>query len=156
VRVRLLLLLAALTVLAACNDCNAVACRGGITFLVADVAGALARGTSEPLEICLDGQCQHVTVSRADAGGSVFLAFGQVGKSGDHTLTVQGIGSMKGQYKGPIDSYRTPASCAGTCALASVKIGADGTLTPGLVAPPTSTTAPSAAATTATSPSTGG
>jgi hypothetical protein len=133
------LLLAALAVLAACSNCNAAACKGGITFLVADVAGALARPASGPLQICFDGQCKSVTVTRSDAGGSVFLAFSGVGRSGDHTISVKGVGSMKGDYKGPIDSYNTPASCAGTCALASVKIGADGMITPGRVTPTTTT-----------------
>jgi hypothetical protein len=143
---RRVLLAAALVVLAACSDCG-TACKEGITFYVADVAGALARGTTEPLKICLDGQCASTTIARANAGGTVFLPFKGVGSKGDHTLTVTGTGSMSGSYKGPIESYSQKTGC-GTCSLASVKIGADGTVTPGHVVPPT-TTSPTTATTTA-------
>jgi hypothetical protein len=150
-RVRLLVLAATLVVLAACSDCGSK-CQGGITFYVGDVAGALAHGGDEPLQICVDGQCRTTTITRANAGGTVFLAFKGVGKSGDHAITVKGTGSMQGSYKGPLDSYTTGASCGGSCALASVKIGADGSVIPGRIAP-TTTTSPAASTTT---PSTSG
>ncbi len=129
-------------VLVSCSDCG-TKCTQGITFAVADVAGALARGTEQPLKICFDGQCRDVTIKRANAGGSVFLPFGGVGTTGDHHLTVSGSASMKGDYNGPLASYSQKTGC-GTCALATVKIGADGAITPGVPigpAPSTTTTA---------------
>jgi hypothetical protein len=146
-------LAAALVVLAACSNCG-TACKGGITFYVADVAGALARGTSEPLKICFDDKCQTTTITRANAGGTVFLPFSGVGAKGDHTLTVAGTGAMSGTYKGPIESYSQKSSC-GSCSLASVKIAADGKVIPGHVVPPTTTLPPSSTAPASTA-STGG
>jgi hypothetical protein len=126
--------------LVACSNCNAK-CKEGITFYVAEVAGALARGSSEPLHICLDGSCQDVTVTREHVGTSVFLPFTGVGKNVDHDLTVTGIGAFKGEYKGKLPSYlQDPGGSCSTCALATVKIGANGTLTPGVPAPPAATT----------------
>ena len=142
---RAAVLVAALA-LAACGDCGDAKCDGGITFFVADVAGGLARGTTEPLHICLDGTCQDVTISRDDAGGTVFIPFDDVGKAGDHYLTVTGIGSLHGGYKGPLAVFvQKPngSTCPGSCALASVKIASDGTLTPGV---PASAVTPSTAA----------
>ena len=138
--------------IASCSDCGSAKCTEGITFLVADVAGSLAGGTQEPLHICFDGTCQDVTISRANAGGTVFLPFSGVGKAVDHDLTVVGTGSMHGEYKGKLANYvQKPngSSCPGSCALASVKIGSDGTLTPGVPS------APSATTTTATTSPTG-
>ena len=117
------------------NGCPTAKCSGGITFNVAELAGALARGTDEPLHICLDGTCHDVTVARATTGGSIFVAFEGVGSGTDHDLTVTGIGSLKGEYKGKLASYEQKpngASCPGSCALATVKIGADGRLTVGV------------------------
>lgn len=123
--------------LVACSTCT-TKCTGGVTFVVADVAGALARGTTEPLKICFDGQCQTVTISRANAGGTVFLAFSGVGKDVDHTLTVTGTGALQGRYSGKLASFvQKPGGGCKSCALATVKIGADGTLTPGVPAAPT-------------------
>ncbi|HEX3089822.1 MAG TPA: hypothetical protein VHQ23_14305 [Ilumatobacteraceae bacterium] len=123
----------------ACQDCTK--CKEGITFVVADLAGALARGGSEPLHVCFDGTCQDVTVSRDNAGGSVFLPFKGVGDDIDHTLTVTGVGALKGEYTGKIDSYtQDPGGDCATCDLATVKIGADGTLTPAVSAVPATTT----------------
>jgi hypothetical protein len=136
-------LLAAAFLVGSCSHCSTAKCKEGITFYVADVAGSLARGTAEPLRICLDGNCQDVTITRANAGGTVFLAFSGVAKDIDHDLTVTGTGSLKGQYTGKLSSYiQKPngASCPGTCALASVKIGSDGKLTPGIPAVQKTTT----------------
>jgi hypothetical protein len=149
--IRRLLFAAALVVLAACGDCG-TACKEGITFYVAEVSGALARGTTEPLKICFDGKCSTTIITRSNPGGTVFLPFKGVGSKGDHTLTVTGTGSMSGSYTGPIESYAQKTGC-GTCSLASVKIGADGTVTPGHVVPPTTTsptTSPTTNPTTAT------
>lgn len=139
---RLALVVVAVFVVASCSDCGSAKNTEGITFLVADVAGALARGTTEPLHICFDTQCQDVSISRSNAGGSVFVAFSGVGKDIDHDLTVTGIGSLKGEYKGKLPSYiQKPNgnSCPGS-SLATVKIGADGTLTPGVPKVPQTTT----------------
>ncbi len=112
---------------------------------MADVAGSLARGTDEPLHICFDGNCRDVTITRADAGGSVFVPFTGVAKDIDHDLVVTGAGALRGEYKGRLSSYvQKPngSACPGSCALAAVKIGSDGKLTPGVPAPqPTTTTA---------------
>lgn len=139
---RIAVVVAAAFAVASCSDCGSAKCAEGITFLVADVAGSLARGTEEPLHICLDGACQDVTISRANAGGTVFLPFKGVGKDTDHDLTLVGTGSMRGEYKGKLASYvQKPngSSCPGRCALSTVKIGADGTLTPGTPAAPSAT-----------------
>ena len=133
--IRRIALVAVALTMVACSTCT-TKCTGGITFLVADVAGALARGTTESLTICFDGPCQNVTISRANAGGSIFLAFSGVGKDVDHTLTVTGAGALKGEYSGKLTSYvQKPSGGCKSCALATVKIGADGTLTPGVPAP---------------------
>ena len=126
--------------LVACSNCNSP-CKQGITFYVAEVAGSLSRGGTEPLNICFDGSCKDVTITREQVGGSVFVPFTGVGKTGDHDLTVTGTGSFKGEYKGKLASYVQKGSggCA-SCALATVKIGADGTLTPGVPATPATTT----------------
>ena len=133
--------------LVACSNCDKP-CKEGITFYVAEVAGALSRGSSVPLHLCLDGECHDVTITRDNVGGSVFLAFEGVGNDGDHDLTVTGTASLKGSYHGKISSYeQDPGSDCKSCALATVKIGVDGTLTPAVSAAPaptstTSTTAP--------------
>ncbi|MGZ4671030.1 MAG: hypothetical protein ACXWBO_00330 [Ilumatobacteraceae bacterium] len=146
---RFSLVLVALT-LVACNNCKAN-CSEGITFYVAEVAGALSRGGTEPLHVCFDGDCKDVTVTRENAGGTVFLKFGGVGKNVDHDLTVTGIGSFKGKYKGKIASYnQDPGGSCSTCALATVKIGADGAITPGAPAPTATTTTIGAVAPTTT------
>ena len=143
---RRLSLIAVAWLLVSCssNGCPSATCPGGITFNVAEVAGALARGSDEQLHICLDGTCHDTTVSRANAGGSIFVAFEGVGNGADHDLTVTGIGSLKGEYKGKLASYdQKPngASCPGSCALATVKIAADGTLIPGVPKAPVTTVA---------------
>ena len=136
---RFALVLVALA-LVACSNCDAK-CTEGITFYVADVAGSLSRGGTEPLHICFDGSCKDTTVTRDNVGGSVFLAFSGVGKDIDHDLTVTGIGAFKGEYKGKISSYtQDPGGDCKACALATVRIGADGTLTPAVVAPRNTTT----------------
>jgi hypothetical protein len=143
---RITLAVVAALLVASCGDCGSAKCTEGVTFLVADVAGSLARGTDEPLHICFDGSCQDVTISRANAGGTVFLPFSGVGKDIDHDVTVTGAGSMHGEYNGKLSSYvQKPngSSCPGSCALATVKIGSDGTLTPGVpVVPSAATTTP--------------
>ena len=121
--------------LVACSNCDKQ-CKEGITFYVAEVAGALSRGGEIPLHICFDGGCQDVTITRDDVGGSVFLPFTGVGEQGDHELTVTSTSSLKGDYKGPISSFvQDPGGDCKSCALATVKIAADGTLTPAVPAP---------------------
>lgn len=133
-------LVAVALALVACSDCD-VQCKEGITFYVAEVAGALGRGGEEPLHICFDGDCKDTTVTRDNVGGSIFLAFNGVGKDVDHDLTVTGTGAFKGEYKGKITSYtQDPGGDCKACALATVKIGDDGTLTPAVVATTATTT----------------
>ena len=128
-----------------CSNCDK-ACKEGITFYIAEVAGALSRGSEVPLHICLDGSCQDVTITRDNVGGSVFLPFSGVGKQGDHELTVTSTSSLKGNYTGPISSYvQDPGGDCKSCALATVKIAADGTLTPAVPAPQAATTTSAAA-----------
>jgi len=132
-------------VLVSCSSssCPTAKCTGGVTFFVAEVAGSLARGTTEPLHICFDSSCQDVVISRANAGGTIFVPFSGVGTDAVHDITVTGAGSLKGEFKGKLASYvQRPngANCAGSCALASVKIGADGALTPGTPAAPATST----------------
>jgi hypothetical protein len=126
--------------LVACSNCNAQ-CKEGITFYVAELAGSLSRGGTEPLHICLDGNCQDTTVTRSNVGGSIFVAFSGVGKAIDHDLTVTGVGAFKGEYKGKIPSYtQDPGGSCKVCALATVKIGADGTMSPSVPAARSTTT----------------
>jgi hypothetical protein len=126
--------------LVACSNCDAQ-CKEGITFSVAEVAGALSRGGKEPLHICFDGNCLDTTVTRDNSGGSIFLPFKGVGNDIDHDLTVTGIGAFKGEYKGKISSYtQDPGGSCKVCSLATVKIGADGRLTPAVRAPQNTTT----------------
>ena len=147
----------AVLLLVSCSPNSAlptIKCKEGITFYVAELAGALARGTNEPLHICFDGNCQDTTVTRANVGGSVFVAFGGVGGAGDHHITVTGAGALKGDYSGKLATFtQRPNGAAGpgACSLATVKIAADGTLIPGVPASSSSssTTAGAAAATTA-------
>lgn len=126
--------------LVSCSNCDSK-CTEGITFYVAELAGALSRGGTEPLTICFDGTCKDVTITRDQVGGSVFLPFNGVGGAADHDLTVTGTGSFKGEYKGKLASFtHDPGGDCSSCSLATVKIGADGTLTPGVPAAPTTTT----------------
>jgi hypothetical protein len=126
--------------LVGCSNCDSK-CTEGITFYVADLAGALSRGGTEPLTICFDGTCKDAKITRDQVGGSVVLPFNGVGKDVDHDLTVTGIGSFKGQYTGKLASYtQDPGGDCSSCSLATVKIGADGTLTPGVPAASTTTT----------------
>jgi len=137
---RCLVLTAVGLTVVACQNCDNK-CTGGITFLVGDVAGALARGSSEPLSVCFDNQCRDIAVSRANAGNSVFLPFDGVGKDVDHTLTVKGSGTLTGSYSGKLTTVvQKPGGGCKSCALATVKVGADGTLTPGVPGPSTSST----------------
>jgi hypothetical protein len=141
-------IIAAAFTIVACQDCD-TACKGGITLYVADLAGSLSRGGSEPLHVCFDDNCQDVTITRDDSGGSVFLPFKGVGADIEHTLTVTGVGALKGEYTGKIDSYtQDPGGDCATCILATVKIGADGTLTPAVSATPAVTTTTTTTATT--------
>ena len=132
------------------SDCNAT-CTGGVTFDVSPVVGAMARGTNETLHLCFDSQCHDITVSRSNVGGTVFVPFDGVASAGDHTLTVTGAGSFKGQFRGAVPSYQGSAgsgSCKVSCGLATVRIGADGSLQPATPVPAATTTVPGATSTT--------
>ena len=138
---RSLLILVAGFMVVACQNCDSK-CKGGVTFYVADLAGSLGRGGSEPLHVCFDQRCQDLTITRANAGGSVFLPFKGVGDHVSHTITVTGVGTLKGEYSGKIDSYtQDPGGDCAACDLATIKIGSDGTLTPAVVATPATTAA---------------
>jgi hypothetical protein len=137
------LFIAAIAVLAACSNCDNP-CKEGITFYVTGLAGSLAPGSKEDVQFCFDGKCQTTSVSRDLVGGTVFLPASGVGKSGDHTITVSGPASLSGTYTGPIESFEQKGaggSC-GTCNVGAVKVGADGTLTPGTAAVSSTTSAP--------------
>ena len=128
--VRSLAIVAVAFTVVACEGCD-TKCTEGVTFNVAELAGSLSRGGSEPLHVCFDGNCQDVTITRDDSGGSVFLAFKGVGDDIEHTITVTGEGALKGEYTGKIESYtQDPGGDCKTCDLATVKIGADGSITP--------------------------
>ena len=117
-------------VLAGCGTCSTT-CKEGITFYVAEVAGSLARGTSQELKICFDDSCKNIVISRNNVGGSVFVPFGGVGESGNHKVTVDGTAAIHGEYSGKIESYKQELdNGCGTCRLATIKIAANGTLTP--------------------------
>lgn len=138
--IRNLAIAAVAVTLVACKDCS-TPCKEGITFNVAELAGALGRGSSEPLHVCFDGNCQDVTITRENSGGSVFLPFKGVGDDVEHTITVAGVGALKSEYKGKIESYtQRPGGDCKACSLATVKIGADGTLTPAVTVTQTTTT----------------
>jgi hypothetical protein len=150
---RVLALFAAASVAVSCSHCASAKCKEGITFDVAAVAGSLARGTEQPLHICFDGTCRDVTITRASAGGNLFVPFSDVGKDSDHHLTVTGGSSLNGDYTGRLSSYTQKpngAACPGSCALATVRIDSDGKLTPAVPTPQQTTTA----ATNAEGPST--
>jgi hypothetical protein len=154
----ILLALVPVLALAACGDDCDSPCKGGITFYVADVTGALAPGTREQLRICFDDSCKDVTVSRAESGPTVFLAFGGAGGKDDHTITVTGTGSLQGEYTGPLSWFTQQPdgkSCA-SCQIGAVKISADGTLTPGEAVPPVTAPPTTSAATAAGTGTTGG
>jgi len=127
--------------LVACSDCDSP-CKSGITFVVGDIAGALSRGSSLPLDICFDGSCKDVTITRDQVGGSVFAEFSGIDKAGDHTISVSSTASaIKGQFTGPVYSYQQdPGGDCKSCALATVRIKADGSITPAVPAPTESTT----------------
>ncbi|MEI7971121.1 MAG: hypothetical protein WCI10_01105 [Actinomycetota bacterium] len=120
--------------LAGCGSCSTT-CKEGITFYVAEVAGSLARGTSQELKVCFDGSCKTIVVSRNNVGGSIFVPFGGVAGSGNHHVTVDGTTAIHGDYKGKIESYKQVLdNGCGTCRLATIKIAADGSLTPAVSA----------------------
>ena len=133
---------AALTVLAACGDDCSTPCQKGITFYVSELAGSLSPGSSEQISLCFDGDCKEVTISRKDVGGTTFVKFPGFGSGGDHTLTLTGPGSLSGEFKGEVPVLdQSPGGACATCAMGVVKVGADGSLTPGQVPASTSTTA---------------
>lgn len=146
---RLPLIVAAVLGIAACSNCDHP-CKEGITFAIGELAGALAPGSQEKLNICFDNNCQDVTLTRQNAGGSVFLPFSGVGKAGDHHISVKGTGSFQGDYTGPVFSYtQDPGGSCKACALATVKIGIDGKITPAVAATPATSTTVAATPTTA-------
>jgi hypothetical protein len=128
-------LVAALIVLSACGDDCATPCQKGITFYVSELAGSLGAGSSEQVTLCLDADCKDVTVSRSNVGGSLFVPFDGVDGNAAHTVTLTGPGSLTGSYQGtlPVFDQSVGGGCA-SCAMAAVKIAADGTLTPGQAA----------------------
>jgi hypothetical protein len=134
-----------LVALAACS--SGTNCKEGITFFIGSIAGSLKPGSSLPVTICFDGTCQVTTITHAQTAGTVFLPFKGVGSSADHTITVKADGGVNGEYKGPIDTFQQKSG-DGSCALAAVKIGADGTITPGRLPAATTTNTPVKATTT--------
>jgi hypothetical protein len=135
------LLVAVVALLAACGNCDSP-CKSGITFYVTSLAGSLAPGTKEDVKFCLDDSCSTSTISRDMVGGTVFVESGNVG-AGDHTVTVSAEGGLSATYTGAIEAFEQQggADCD-TCKVGAVKVSADGTLTPGVAVPNSTTTAP--------------
>lgn len=141
-------LVMAAVVLAACGSDCTTPCRKGITFYVSELAGSLAAGSSEQVEVCFDDQCEQITVSRSDVGGTVFVPFADFGGTGDHSLRLTGPGSLSGAYDGAVPVFDQSGGGCPTCAMGVVKVGADGTLTPGQAGPTTPSTSVGAPSTT--------
>lgn len=145
-------------VLFACspNDsCPKVTCKAGVSFLFKDIAGGLAAGGKVPLKVCVDGTCKDLTVTRADADSRQFIEVGGLGGDGDHTITVAATGgrALKGEYKGKLATVAGQpdgAACPGACAIATVRVGEDGTITPGVPTPTAASTTVAGAAPTTT------
>jgi hypothetical protein len=134
----------ALTTLVSCSSssCPAAPCSPGISFLVSDITGAMARGGNVSLHVCLDGTCNDVPISRSTPA-TLFVPFAAVANDVDHDLVVSGAGVIAGEFKGRLPTYQqraSGASCGATCALASVRIRPDGTLIPGVPVEPASST----------------
>jgi anti-sigma factor RsiW len=134
-RLKLLCVVVAVA-LAACGSSGQKleeACQPGITFLFRAVAGALPTGGTRALNVCFDGTCLPVTVSRSDASRRQFLSFAAVGVAGPHTVTVAATDSsaIKGSFTGEIPVYVQKTS-VNSCALATFDVGETGTLTVGV------------------------
>jgi hypothetical protein len=135
------LLVAVVALLASCGNCGSP-CKSGITFYVSPLAGALAPGTEQDVEFCFDDQCSTATVTRDLVGGTLFFEYSGV-SSGDHTVTVSADGGLSGTYTGPIEAAKQNggANCD-SCKVGAIKVASDGTLTPGVAVPNSTTTAP--------------
>lgn len=144
---RTLLVALPLALLAACGTCDSP-CKSGITYYVSGLAGSLAPGTSEEVTFCFDDQCDTATVSRDLVGGTLFFPYKGVG-TGDHTVTVTAPGGLAGSYTGPIEAFEQQGGDhCDSCQVGSVKVAADGTLTPGVAVPNTTAPAGNGTATT--------
>ena len=127
--------------LVACSS-DSASCNTGVSFYVADIAGTLAAGKTVPVNICFDGDCQDITVSHDDDVSPVFVKFGGITKDGDHSLKVSVNGGAEQTYDGPVQGFGVD----GGCTVGAVKLGADGTITPGSAAPTTTAAATSTTA----------
>ena len=131
----------ALASLVGCSTCS-TKCSTGLSLVVRSLMGSLAAGSAVEVQVCFDGDCKLVQVSRKlTPSGRVFLPFSGVGSSSDHTIDLTGPGGMKGHYAGPLQSIEERKGCA-TCKVATVNITDSGAIEPGVVAttaPPAST-----------------
>ena len=138
------MLIAAAALFTACSDdCSTKSCKSGITLFVGDLVGSLARGSQVAVKVCLDDECRDLTISRADGKQTVFVAFDGVGKDGDHELRLTSDGSISGSFTGALPTLQqlpNGKDCSGSCAIASVRVSADGTLTPGTPVVPNAAT----------------
>lgn len=137
---RALVVLPALLLVACSSD--AASCNTGVSFYVADIAGTLGAGASVPVTVCFDGDCKDITVSHDDDVSPVFVKFGGIADDGDHSLKVTVDGGTTQTYDGPVQGFGVD----GGCTVGAVKLGADGTITPGSAAPTTTVAATSTTA----------
>ena len=101
--------------------------------------GIMHPGSAIEVQVCFDGDCKKVQVSRKyTPSGHVFLPFKGVNSPSDHVIDITGPGGLKGHYAGPLDTVTEKKGCA-SCKLATVNVSDSGSLQPGIV--PT-TTAP--------------
>jgi hypothetical protein len=104
--------------------------------------GTMHPGSAIEVQVCFDGDCKMVQVSRKyTPSGHVFLPFKGVTSSADHVIDVSGPGGLKGHYAGPLDTVSEKKGCA-TCKLATINVSDSGSIQPGVVP----TTAPATTA----------
>jgi hypothetical protein len=133
------------------NSCPTATCQSGVSFILKDVVGSLATGGKIALKLCVDGTCKDVTVARTDASTRQFVEVGGLGGQGSHTVTVTATDgkAVKGEYKGALATavdQPSGAACPAKCPIATVKVGDDGTITPGVPATAGSSTTVAGAA----------
>jgi hypothetical protein len=101
--------------------------------------GSMHPGSAIEVQVCFDGDCKMVQVSRKyTPSGRVFLPFKGVASSADHVIDLSGPGGLKGHYAGKLDTVSEKKGCA-TCKLATINVSDSGSIDPGVV--PTTTVA---------------
>ena len=136
------LLVVAASALVGCSTCS-TSCTSGLTLQVRSLMGIMHPGSAIDVQVCFDGECKKVQVSRKyTPSGRVFLPFKGVNSPSDHVIDITGPGGLKGHYAGPLDTVTEKKGCA-SCKLATINVSDSGSLQPGIV--PT-TTAPATTA----------